>query len=74
VCQFLDCEYLNGHYCSRNEVEFNPKLFCLTYSPIKVEEEEDLDEELEDDELSEEEEWLDEEEEDEDLTSLADDD
>lgn len=64
-CQFLDCEKLVGIYCGSAEVEFNPKAFCLSYSPVKLEDTEDLEEEFEEEELGEEEDWLDEEEEDE---------
>jgi hypothetical protein len=61
-CQFLDCEFLVGVYCSKSEIVLEPKKVCLTYSPVALPDvaDDDDEEDLEEEELTEEE-WNDEE-------------
>ncbi len=55
-CRYEDCIFLDEHYCTAAEVEFDPDQGCLTYRPAT----EILGEDWEDEDLLEEDELLDE--------------
>jgi hypothetical protein len=48
-CNYLDCQHLDGRYCSKTQIELDPTKICLSFLPLEEEQtanDDDVEDEL----------------------------